>query len=204
MASGDSPRYSGGCSEDASLVARVLDGETEMFGQLVRLHQSAVLRYAASLVLDHDVAQDMVQDAFLRAYTRLRECRDRSRFRPWLFQIVRNRCLDHLKDTRRRHVPLDSTEPLADAADEPAAVVERTRLRMGVEQALRQLPAAQREAFLLHYVEDLPYEVMSDLLETSVSALKMRVHRARETLCTALHEQDVTSPTAVRLSIGRG
>jgi RNA polymerase sigma-70 factor, ECF subfamily len=204
MKSGDASRYPGGCSEDAALITRVLDGETETFGQLVRLHQSALLRYAASLVLDHDVAQDMVQDAFLRAYTRLQDCRDRSRFRPWLFQIVRNRCLDYLKDSRRRHVPLDSTAPLADAADEPVAVVERARLRAGVERALRQLPAAQREAFLLHYVEEMPYEDMSDLLETSVSALKMRVHRARETLCTALHEQDVTSPAAVRLSIGRG
>jgi RNA polymerase sigma-70 factor (ECF subfamily) len=189
---------------DAVLIARVLDGDTEAFGDLVRQHQTPLHRYAVSLVLDHDLAQDMVQDAFVRAYTRLRDCRDPSRFRPWLFQILRNRCLDHLKDTRRRHVSLDAGALLADGSDAPLAVVERRRLQEDVAQALMRLPAAQREAFLLHYVHDMPYEAMADLLDTSVSALKMRVLRAREALCATLRKEDVTSPAAVRLSIGPG
>jgi len=156
------------------------------------------------MVLDHDVAADMVQDAFVRAYTNLGTCRDHTRFRAWLFQTLRNRCLDHLKDARRKHVPLDDVGPIADTAEGPDARVERARLREEIRQALATLPEAQREAFLMHYVEGVPYETMAELLEASVSALKMRVLRAREALAFALQDCEVTEAFPVRLSIRRG
>ena len=97
-----------GSSEDADIVQRVLAGDVESFALLVSRYQGPLYRYAASMVLDHDVAADMVQDAFVRTYTGLSRCRDATRFRSWLFQTLRNRCLDHLKEARRRDVPLDA------------------------------------------------------------------------------------------------
>lgn len=189
---------------DAAVIERVLDGETQQFAQLVSRYQAALYRYAVSMVLDHDVAADMVQDAFVRAYTHLGNCRDRGRFRAWLFQTLRHCCLDHLKEARRRNVPLEDAGQLVDPTDGPGAMVERQRLRTEIEQALAQLPVAQREAFVMHYVEGVPYETMAELLDASVSALKMRVLRARETLSTALHHRAVTQPPPARLSIRRG
>jgi RNA polymerase sigma-70 factor (ECF subfamily) len=188
---------------DAAAIERVLDGETQAFARLVSRYQGVLYRYAVSIVLDHDVAADMVQDAFVRAYTSLASCRDRTRFRAWLFQTLRNRCLDYLKEPRRRDVSLDEASPVPDLADGPGTLVERQGLRTEIEQALARLPEAQREAFILHYVEGVPYDTMAELLNASVSALKMRVLRARETLAAALQSRDVTEPSAARLTIGR-
>jgi RNA polymerase sigma-70 factor (ECF subfamily) len=144
-------------------------------------------------VLDHDVAADMVQDAFVRAYLNLRECRDPARFRAWLFQTVRNRCFDYLKEASRRNVRLEDVEAnMLDDADGPAALAERSEIRTGIRRALATLPPVLREAFVMHYVDGMPYEAMSSLLGASVSALKMRAQRARRALIAALAEKNVT------------
>lgn len=193
-------RSTGASPDDAAVVERVLAGETQEFAQLVSRYQAALYRYAVSMVLDHGIAADMVQDAFVRAYSNLGACRDRTQFRPWLFRTLRNRCFDYLKDPRRRTVALDDAGPFVDNAEGPAARVERVRLRAEIQEALEQLPPIQREAFLLHYVDEVPYETMAELLDASVSALKMRVLRAREALAAALKAREVT-PGAASSSI---
>jgi len=178
---------------DADVVARVLDGDKQEFEHLVRRYQHVLYRHAVSIVLDHDAAADMVQDAFVRAYLNLRECRDTSRFRAWLFRTLRNRCFDHLKAASRRNVPLDEIEPIPlDEADGPAALAERSEVRTAIRRALATLPPVLREAFVMHYVDGMSYETMGELLGASVSAIKMRALRAREALSSALGQQRVT------------
>jgi len=191
-------------ADDAVVIERVLAGDRQQFAQLVQRYQGALYRHAVGMVLDHDVAADMVQDSFIRAYTQLASCRDRSRFRAWIFQTLRHRCLDHLKEARRRNVPIEDADPLLDPSDNPSEAVERARLRADLEQALAGLPPAQREAFVMHYVEGVPYETMAEVLDASVSALKMRVMRAREALGTALAGRVVTDSAPARLVIRRG
>lgn len=181
---------------DAEVIARVLAGDTEQFAQLVHRYQQALYRHAVSMVLDYEAAADMVQDAFVRAYTNLKECRDTALFRGWLFQTLRNRCLDYLKEPRRRHMRIDDAEPLSDPADGPATLAERNELRSDIERALAALPPVQREAFVMHYVDGVPYETMAELLDASVSALKMRALRAREALSSALRARNVTNHAA--------
>lgn len=184
--------------DDAEAIARVLKGEKQEFEHLVGRYQQALYRHAVSIVLDHDVAADMVQDAFVRAYLNLRDCRDPSRFKAWLFRTLRNRCLDHLKDASRRNVRLDDmAEPPVDQSEGPGAAAERRELRSGLRRALAQLPPALREAFVMHYVDGMPYEAMAELLDASVSALKMRALRAREALSSALRQADVTGEPSV-------
>ena len=178
---------------DVDVIARVLDGEKQQFEHLVSRYQRVIYRHAVSIVLDHDVAADMVQDAFVRAYLNLRECRDPARFRAWLFQTVRYRCFDYLKEASRRNVRLeDVEESLLDEADGPAALAERSETRTGIHLALAKLPPVLREAFVMHYVDGMPYETMASLLGASVSALKMRAQRARHALSVALRENNVT------------
>jgi len=197
------PDHANASLDDAAVIARVLSGDKQQFALLVARYQTGLYRHAVSMVLDHDVASDMVQETLVRAYTRLSTCRDHDRFRAWLFQMLRNRCLDHLKDIRRRHVSLDRALDVPAPGEEPVAQMERMRLRGEISKALDQLPDAQREAFLMHYVEELPYETMADLLGASVSALKMRVLRAREALGAALRNTDVTDSSPVRLLFRR-
>lgn len=196
--SGHPPRETA-TEPDAVLIACVLGGQTEQFGELVKRYQGALYRHAVSMVLDHDVAADMVQDALMRAYANLSSCRDHTRFRAWVFQTLRNRCLDYLKEARRLNVRLDDAEPIVDTSDGPMNLVERSRLNATIARALASLSEDQREAFVLRCVEGLSYEEMTELLEASVSALKMRVLRAREALALALQDEGVTRQPVARL-----
>lgn len=166
---------------DGEIVMRVRSGDRELYGELVQRHQAGLYRYALGMVGSGDVAADLVQDALVRAYTRIASCKEPERFGPWVFRILRNACLDHLKNRRRLDVTLEPDAPFA-ADDDPSSAVERADLQRMISGALAELPAAQREAFLLKHVDDLSYEEIADRTGASVSALKMRVLRAREAL----------------------
>ncbi len=168
--------------DDAELISRILAGEGEQYGILIGRYQSALYRHALGMVLQPDAAADLVQETFIKAYTSLNLCQDPARFRAWIFRILSNRCRDHLKNLRQRTVPLEGDTALTSIRDDPEHGVEQRELREAVNHALSCLPEAQREAFLLKHVEGRSYEEMAELLEVSVSALKMRVSRARETL----------------------
>jgi RNA polymerase sigma-70 factor (ECF subfamily) len=163
---------------DAAVVSRVLGGDTDEYAELVRRHQEVLYRHACGMGIDHDTALDLVQDAFVRAFARLSECQDPAHFRAWAFRIMRNLCLDYLKNKRRLSVPFSA---LADAEDLPALVVD---IDMGatLQEALGTLPVALREAFLLKHDAEYTYDEIAELTDASPSAVKMRVHRAREAL----------------------
>lgn len=177
---------------DGDLVARVLAGDRDAYAGLVQRHQERLYRYALGMVGSADDAADLVQDTLVRGYTRLASCDDPDRFAPWAFRILRNRCLDYLKDRRRQNVPLDPEAPFADEREDAELTLARGNVRRDLERALESLPEAQREAFLLKHVEGLSYEEMAEALDASVSALKMRVMRAREALQAQLQGAGLT------------
>ena len=173
---------------DAELIGRILAGERERYAVLVARYQEALFRHAAGMVGDRDAAADLVQDSLVKAYARLDTCQDPERFPAWLFRILRNRCKDWLKNRRQHTVALHDDAAAAPAGDDPGLTLERTELGRVVEDALARLPEAQREAFLMKHVEGLSYEEMAERLDTGISALKMRVMRAREALQALLKD----------------
>ena len=172
---------------DAELIGRILGGERELYARLVTRYQETMFRHAAAMVGDHDAAADLVQDSFVKAFTRLDTC-DPERFAAWLFRILRNRCKDWLKNRRQHTAPLQDDAHAAGEGDDPGVALERTELGRVVETALLRLPPAQREAFLLKHVEEMEYEQMSMVTGAGVSALKMRVKRACERMRRMLTE----------------
>lgn len=175
---------------DGQVVARVIAGDREAYRVLVQRYQDMLYRHAARMTGHSDVAADLVQTALVKAYTQIDRCRKPDRFGAWLFRILANCCKDHLKDRRRRDVSLDAyPEPVAARErSNPAVELERSELGVVIERALAMLPDIQREAFLLKHVEGLSYEEISEMLDVSISALKMRVLRAREALKSVLEE----------------
>lgn len=173
---------------DDELVARVLRGQRDAYAGLVRRHQETLYRHARAMGLDYDTSLDLVQDTFVKAFTRLAECRDAARFQFWLFRIGRNLCLDYLKSVRRLSVPLST---LADADNIPAEAAPDPELSDTLRAALEQLPTTMREAFLMKHDAGYTYEEIAELTNASASAVKMRVHRAREALQSFLADQDV-------------
>jgi len=175
---------------DADLVREVLRGDQAAFGALVNRHQTLLYRHACGMGLDHDTSLDIVQDAFVKAYASLGECRDPARFRAWVARIGRNLCLDHLKNIRRASIPLSQLERADEIPDgrPVSGDVEHT-----LREALLRLPPALREAFLLKHDAGYTYDEVAELTETSPSAAKMRVHRAREALRAFLVAQGVAA-----------
>jgi len=167
----------------------VLDGRKEMYRLLVRRYQDTLFRHAERMVGDGDVAADLVQEALVTGYRKLRRCRDPERVGGWLYRIAANRCRDHLRSPRRDRVSLDRAPDLPSRRGDPEREAERGALRERLEAALDALGPEKREAFLLKHLEGRSYEEMAELSGASVSALKMRVHRAREELRRSLEEE---------------
>lgn len=167
---------------DAELVRASLDGSDSAFGELVRRYQDLLYRHAERMTGRPDDAEDVVQAAFIKAHRGLRHCRDREKVGAWLFRIGANACKDHLKSKHRRALPIDDVRSVAAQSGNPEVSADRADLRRQIEQALRRLPAEQREAFVMKHVEGWSYAEIADCLGISVPALKMRVHRAREEL----------------------
>src|SRR6476620_12566810 len=186
---------SSGASEqpDAHLVTRVLNGDDAAYAALVRRHQDLIYRHARGMGLDHDTSLDLVQDAFVRAFERLEDCRDGANYRSWLFRICRNLCLDELRNVRRLSVPMTHLEN-ADDLESPHVVGDETTLTL--RAALDRLPNALREAFLLKHDAGYTYEEVAEITEASPSAVKMRVHRAREALRAFLEAQGWATQTS--------
>jgi RNA polymerase sigma-70 factor, ECF subfamily len=172
---------------DAEVVARVLSGEREAFGFLIRRYEPGLLRYATRMLGSRDTAADAVAEGLVRAYRHLASCRDPARLRAWLYRIVANRCKSYLGRRPTGDVSLDDAPPMADPGDNEAAL-ERAEEMALVERALLTLAPEKREAFLLKHVEGMSYEEMADATGERIPTLKMRVHRAREALLEALKE----------------
>ena len=172
---------------DGEIVARVLDGERDAFRLLVRRHQDMLFGHAMRMVGESDVAADLVQSSLIKAYENLDRCRNPDKFGAWAYRIVSNRCKDYHKNIRRQNVGLEDTGPMAGSQD-PDEDLERSELRSRLDRALNELPAEQREAFVMKHEEGRSYDEMAELAEVSVGALKMRVHRAREALQELLEE----------------
>ena len=106
---------------DAQLVMLVLNGDDGSYATLVRRHQQQIYRHARGMGLDHDTSLDLVQEAFVKAFDHLEDCRDGANYRSWLFRICRNLCLDELRDVRRRCVPMSAIENADDVEDTRAS-----------------------------------------------------------------------------------
>jgi RNA polymerase sigma-70 factor (ECF subfamily) len=176
-----------GNPSDPEVVARVLGGDLEAFGLLIRRYETGLLRFATRMLGSRDVAADAVAESLVRAYRHLASCRDPARLRTWLYRIVANRCKSYLARRPSGDVPLEDAPPLADGTDNEAALERKEQLAL-VTRALDGLSPEKREAFVLKHVEGLSYQEMAAVTGERIPTLKMRVHRAREALLQALED----------------
>ena len=166
--------------DEAALVRAARNGDREAFMQLVRVHQAGVRAFARGLLGDRVLAEDIAQEAFLRAWRGLGAFRGDAAFATWLYTITRRVALDEVRRRAVRTVPADEVAELADRrAGDPV-------LRGDLERALGALEPAQREAFLLVVVLGLSYLEAGGLTGCPAGTVASRVFRARTRLATAL------------------
>jgi RNA polymerase sigma-70 factor (ECF subfamily) len=174
---------------DAELVRRVRTGDIGAYGALVARYRDRLGRYAVHMIGDREDAEEALQDSFVRAYRSLERCNDPARFGAWLYGILVNRCrTTGARAARRRRLFVQDADAMHGASHPDA--MERLEWTDAVERALARLAPESREAFLLKHVDDLEYEEIAELTGDGVSALKMRVKRAREQLQKFLREAE--------------
>ena len=167
------------------LVRWATDGRREAFDEIVRRTHRDAYGLALRLTADEEDARDVVQDAYLRAYRSLDRFRGDAKFSTWLYRIVAN-CASTTMGRRRRHrhdeLPDEAHVADARADGDPAVQAAVADLRAQLDEAIRELPPRLRAVVVLRDVYDLPHDAIADELGISVSAAKVRLHRARRRL----------------------
>jgi RNA polymerase sigma-70 factor (ECF subfamily) len=166
---------------DEALVARAVGGDVDAYAALVERYYGSCARIARRMLRNNADAEDVVQDTFLRAFRAIDRFDARRVFRVWLFTILVNQCRTAATSRRRRDRRFtDDEHAFHSAADERAIGVAHET--SAVTAAVDTLEPLMREAFMLKYVEGLEYAEMAAITGAGVSALKMRVKRACDTL----------------------
>lgn len=172
-------------SNDGDLVKRAVDGGVEAFEELVRKYQDRIYNLCRYLLSDADIAHDAAQDAFLKAYHRLKDFKGECAFYSWLYRIAVNTCLD---EKRKTHQEADHTEAASPVEDLPSSDPSADRLyesketARAIQAALQKLPGSLHAAIVLKEIEGLSYEEIADTLDISIGTVKSRISRAREGL----------------------
>ncbi len=179
---------------DEEVVARVLAGETAMFEIVMRRHNQLLYRVARSILRNDGEAEDVMQDAYVRAYERLDQFAGRAKFSTWLTRIAvhealarqrrgnRYQELDSMSD--REGDPMDRLATLAPDPEQQASNSETRRL---LEEAVEKLPDAYRTIFMLRDVEEMSTSDTAHVLDISEENVKVRLHRARALLRKSLY-----------------
>ena len=162
-------------------------GEDEAFSRLVEAYQVPVFNLCYRMLGDAELAEDAAQETFLRAYRSLADFDVRRPLRTWLLSIAAHHAIDQIRRRRVPILPLEDALPesfLRDTSPGPEAALVQRQREEDVQRLLRHLAAADRAAIVLRYWYDLSYEDMAGVLQTSVSGVKSRLHRARKQLAT--------------------
>jgi len=181
--------------EEAEIIQSVLDGNTDDFEILVKEYEKNVYNLALRMTGDPDEAYDMSQDAFVKAYSSLKNFRGDSKFSVWLYRIVSNVCLDYMRSRKRHAADSLSVEDdegeesqldVPDEASAPEKLLERKLTRVAVQRGLMSLPEDQRKILLLREIEGMSYDEIAETLELEAGTVKSRIFRARKKLCAFL------------------
>ena len=149
------------------------------FNILVLQYQQRLYWHIRKMVIDHDDADDLLQNVFIKAYKALDNFREDSKIYTWLYKIATNECITFLNSKKKRFtIPMVDVEHQLAQNLETDAYFSGDRIQMKLQQAILTLPEKQRLVFNLKYFEEMKYEEMSEILGTSVGALKASFHHA--------------------------
>jgi RNA polymerase sigma-70 factor (ECF subfamily) len=176
-------------SDEAEIIASIRAGSTHLFHDLIRPYERKVYAMALALVKNAEDAEDVAQEAFLKALLNLDVFRAESKFSTWLISIALNEARAKLRSARTvKIVSLDGDakesrvvlpDPLWDWREVPSEMLERLEVRQWIEDAVSELPVIYREVFLLRDLQELSVNETSRILGISNSSVKVRLHRAR-------------------------
>jgi RNA polymerase sigma-70 factor, ECF subfamily len=180
---------------DEEVVTQVLAGETGMFEIIMRRHNQLLYRVARAILRNDGEAEDVMQDAYVRAYEHLDQFAGRAKFATWLTRIALHEALarQHRGNRYQELDPMseregDPMDRFASLAPDPEQQASNSEVRRLLEEAVEKLPDAYRTIFILRDVEDMSTADTADVLEITEDNVKVRLHRARALLRKSLYE----------------
>ncbi|SMD06791.1 RNA polymerase sigma factor [Pedobacter nyackensis] len=181
--------------EDSEILEKFLNVKTrdEAFNLLLNKYQQKIYWHIRRLVIDHDDADDLVQDTFIKVWKNLEKFRSDAQLYTWIYRIATNETITFLnKKKQRNNTPLD--EVSAELAETLVASshFNGDKVQLKLQQALLTLPEKQRLIFNMKYFDDLKYEEISNITGTSVGALKASFHIAVKKVETFMLNEDIT------------
>jgi len=173
---------------DSALVKKARNGDYGAFEKLFDRHRTLVYRFAYQMTSRRDDAEDVVQEAFVRAYQNLHRYRDEAKFTTWLLRIVTNLCTDQARMSQRR-LALEQQEAsgaldwmTSGDIEDPVHNLEADRRKIALRRALNALPPHHKAVIVLRDIEEREYPDMAAILGCTVGGAKLRVLRARRAL----------------------
>lgn len=168
-------------ADDEEILSKFRDEKTrnEAFNMLLKKYQQKIYWHVRRMVIDHDDADDITQDVFIKIWKNLPGFRNDAQLYTWMYRIATNECITFLnKKKQKNNVPLDEVD--YELADTLLSSDQFTgdKIQMKLQQAILTLPDKQRLVFNMKYFDDMKYEEMSEVLGTSVGALKASYHLA--------------------------
>jgi RNA polymerase sigma-70 factor (ECF subfamily) len=183
---------------ETELIQGLRNNEEPAFKYLVDTYQDRVFNTAIGIVQNAEDAEDVAQEVFIQVFRAIQSFKGESKLSTWIYRIATTRALDHLrsKKSKKRFGFLqrmfgDSNEPLHEVPDfnHPGIAMDRKENANRLFRAIAQLPENQKTAFTLHKLEDLSYQEISDVMQTSVAAVESLMHRAKQNLRKLLEKQ---------------
>ncbi|CAN7594964.1 MULTISPECIES: RNA polymerase sigma factor SigW [Bacillaceae] len=172
-------------------IKQVLKGDQNAFAELVELYKDKVFQICFRMLGNRHEAEDIAQEAFIRAYVNIETFNQKRKFSTWLFRIATNLCIDRIRKKKPDYfldAEVAGTEGLTMysqvAADVqlPEDEVENMELQETIQKEISKLPEKYRSVIVLKYIEELPLQEISDILDLPLGTVKTRVHRGREAL----------------------
>jgi RNA polymerase sigma-70 factor, ECF subfamily len=183
-------------------VNAALAGDQDAFAELVYTYQDAVYNLCYRILSDRVEAEDAAQEAFLRAYLNLTRFDPARSFKTWLLTIASNYCIDRLRRRRMKYVSIDDPLPsltLSGDEPEPEDVTIVREQSAAIQHLLAQIPPDYRAAIVLRYWYDYSYTEIAEMLETTESAIKSRLFRARQQIAELIGDREPPPGTLTKL-----
>lgn len=172
---------------DLELVEKVKAGDRRSFSELVKRHQRGVLRLSLRFVKDMDTAEDVTQEAFIKAYEKLNTFEGRASFKSWLFQIAVNTARNKLREFKKDTVDVEDVQ-LAVAAEAETTLVHGAVANL-LHQEVEKLPYKQKTALILRVYEDLSFNEIADIMECPYDTAKANYRHALMKLRQTFEQQ---------------
>lgn len=167
--------------DDSELLIKIRNPESNSYGfnLLVRQYQQRVYWHIRKMVIDHDDADDLTQEVFIKIHKYIGGFREDSQLFTWIYRIATNECLSFLNKKKRRFfLPIEDVGQQLEAKVDSSPDMDGDAIQKQLQKAILTLPDKQRLVFNMKYFEDLPYETISEVTGTSVGALKASYHHA--------------------------